>query len=130
MAEHTLRGNDTILPSMTRETELLLGLNVLNDRASMNSFPSPSSSSPISITIGKRMSDEDENKDTFLVTIGGSLQGAVVLRTNGLDTGQSDIVDLLEEHENDLKRHVIRALCAAPGGWYVTRALCAAPGGW
>ena len=64
------------------------------------------------------MSDEVENKDTFLVMIGGSLQGAVVIRTNGLDTGQSDIVDLLEEHENDLKRHVIRDLCAAPDGWY------------
>ena len=35
MAEHTLRGNDTILPSMPRETELLVGLNVLNDRVSI-----------------------------------------------------------------------------------------------
>ena len=54
MSDHTLYGNNTISPSTTRETELPVGLKVLDDRASMNSVPSPSSSSPITISMGKR----------------------------------------------------------------------------
>ena len=42
MSDHTLYGNNTISPSTTRETELPVGLKVLDDRASINSFPSPS----------------------------------------------------------------------------------------
>ena len=68
--------------------------------------------------MGKGMSDEDENKDTFLVMIGGPLQDAAVLRPNELVTGQPDVVDLLDQFETYREEPVVRDFCAALDGWY------------
>ena len=64
------------------------------------------------------MSDEDENNDTFPVMIGGSLQGAAVFSTNEFVTGQSYVVDLLDEFETYREGPVVRDFCAALDGWY------------
>ena len=111
MSDHTLYGNNTISPSMTRETELPVGLKVLDDRASINSFPFPSSSSPITISMGKGMGDEDENKYIIPVMIGETRQGAAVLSTNELATGQPDVVDLLDESETYREGPVVGDFC-------------------
>ena len=118
MSDHTLYGNNTISPSTTRETELPVGLKVLDDRASINSFPSLSSSSPISISMGKGMGDDDENKDIIPVLIGETRQGAAVLSTNELVTGQPDVVGLLDESETYREGPVVGDFCVALDGWY------------
>ena len=111
-------GTIQISPSMTRETELPVGLKVLDDRASINSFPSPSSSSPIPMSMGKGMGDEDADTDIIPVMIGETRQGAAVLSTNELVTGQPDVVDLLDESETYREEPVVGDFCAALDGWY------------